>query len=142
MQVTDTAHVIQLAVAPVFLLAGIGALLSVLSLRVGRIVDRARMLEDRQQGADDRSRTAIHAELAMLSHRARLVNSAISLCVTTALMICSLIVILFVGAIAGLNIGFAIVFLFVAAMITLITCLLIFLREIYLATSNLRIGPH
>jgi hypothetical protein len=39
------AHAIQLAVAPVFLLSGIGAILAVMTNRLGRIIDRARVLE-------------------------------------------------------------------------------------------------
>jgi hypothetical protein len=46
-QVTAIAHVIQLAVAPVFLLTGVGAVLAVLTQRLARIIDRARVLEER-----------------------------------------------------------------------------------------------
>lgn len=142
LQVTDVSHVIQLAVAPVFLLAGISGMLSVLSLRLGRIVDRARRLDELLSNADQKLRASIHAEHRILSHRSKLANRAISLCTLCALLICTVIVVLFIGAFFALDISAAIAFLFVSAMIVLISALLIFLREIYLATRSLRIGQN
>jgi hypothetical protein len=139
-QVTDMAHVIQLSVAPVFLLSGIGALLSVLTARVGRIVDRARQLESGLEGADELHQESIHRELTILARRGRWSNWAISLCTSCALLICTVIVILFVGAFLGVDVSAPIAFLFVFAMLTLIAGLLSFLHEIYLATAYLRIG--
>jgi len=43
--ITAVAHVIQLSVAPVFLLSGIGAMLAVMTNRLARVIDRARTLE-------------------------------------------------------------------------------------------------
>ena len=67
------AHAIQLAVAPVFLLSGIGAILMVVTNRLGRIIDRARVLEDRLNSASQEARAALHADLATLSRRAKLI---------------------------------------------------------------------
>ena len=142
LQVTDISHVIQLAVAPVFLLAGISGILSVLSLRLGRIVDRARQLDELLVNADQKLRAAIHNEHRLLSRRAKLANRAISLCTICALLICTVIVVLFIGAIFSLDLATVIAFLFVMSMATLIVALLIFLREIYLATLTLRIGQN
>jgi len=139
-QATDMAHVIQLSVAPVFLLSGIGALLSVLTARVGRIVDRARQLESRLEGADEPHQESIHRELRVLARRGQWSNWAISLCTSCALLICTVIVTLFVGAFLGFDVSTPIAFLFVFAMVALIAGLLSFLHEIYLATANLRIG--
>ena len=134
------AHVIQLAVAPVFLLAGISGFLSVLSIRISRIVDRARILEDRLITGNESMETLIRDELKILCRRARLVNWAISLCTTCALLICTVIMVLFIGTFLGLNIAYVIALLFIISMAALITALVIFLREIYLGTSSLRIG--
>jgi hypothetical protein len=139
-QVTDMSHVIQLAVAPVFLLAGISGMLSVLSIRLGRIIDRSRRLDDLLAKADKPDRAAIHREHASLSQRARLVNWAITLCTTCALLICTVIVVMFIGAYLSLNLANLIAWLFIISMALLISALFIFLREIYLATSSLRIG--
>lgn len=135
------AQVIQIAVTPVFLLTGIGAFLSVLTNRLARIVDRARHLEDRLAGTDNVIDACMRTDLAILSRRARLVNWAINLCTTCALFICAVIVVLFVGAFIAPDISLPIALLFIVAMTVLIAALLIFLREIYLATSSLRIGP-
>ncbi len=140
LQVTDISHAIELAVAPVFLLAGISGMLSVLTIRIGRIVDRARLLDEQLATAQDKDRRAIDDEHRVLSRRARLANWSISLCTVCALLICTVIVTLFVGTYLGLDVAGAIAWLFIASMIALISGLLIFLREIYLATSSLRIG--
>ncbi len=142
LQVTDISHVIQLAVAPVFLLAGIGGILSVLSIRLGRIVDRARLLEERLSDANNEARAVIHNEHKRLSRRARLANRAISLCTITALLICTVIVVLFVGVFLELNVAVVIALLFITSMVSLIAALLIFLKEIFIGTSSLRIGEN
>ena len=140
LQVTDISHVIQLSVAPVFLLAGLGGLLSVLSIRLGRIVDRARYLDERLRDADQPMQARIQTEHRDLSRRARLANRAISLCTLCALLICTVIVVMFVGAVLNLNIGVIIALLFICSMLALIAALIIFLKEIFIGTSTLRIG--
>ncbi len=140
LDVTDIARVIQLAVTPVFLLTGIGAILSVLTTRISRIVDRARQLEDYLAGLDPPLHPPLHGELDVLSQRARLANWAITLCTACALLVCTLVGLLFVGAIVKLEVSTAIALLFVIAMVTLILGLLIFLREIFLATAGLCFG--
>jgi hypothetical protein len=76
-----------------------------------------------------------------LSRRAKLISSAITLCTTTALLICAVIAILFIGASLGFHTAIPIVMLFVLAMLTFFSGLLAFLRKVLLATSTLRIGP-
>lgn len=140
LEVTDLAHVIQLALAPVFLLTGIGAVLSVLTTRLSRTVDRARQLEDYLAGYDRHLHPPLRGELDILSQRARLANWAISLCTTCALLICTVVGLLFVGAIVKLEVSTAIALLFVIAMVALVLGLLLFLREIHLATAGLCFG--
>lgn len=139
--VTGIAHAIQLAVAPVFLLTGIGALLNVLSSRLGRIIDRARVLENRVTG-NLPHRDTVEQELRILSRRARLINRAIGLSTGCALLICTLIAAMFLATFASFNVSIVIALLFVLAMLALIVALFSFLREVYLATANLRIGPY
>ena len=131
--VSTVVHVIQLAVAPVFLLTGIGALLSVLVNRLGRVVDRFRALENHAVAAD--------AEMAILSRRARLVHWAISLCTIGALLICIVIATLFIGASLAIDVSAVIAALFILAMLALIGGLLSFLREIFLATGGIHVTP-
>jgi hypothetical protein len=135
-------HAIQLAVAPVFLITGIGAMLGVLASRLGRIVDFARSLESRLSVSGDKERGEIHKRLAVLSKRARLIYTAIGLSALCALLICAAIVILFLEVFLAVEVPSVIGVLFILAMLAFIVALLCFLREVYIATANLRIGPH
>lgn len=136
------AHVIQLAVAPVFLLTAIGTLLSVMTNRLGRIIDRARLLEARLETAPSESIAHHHSHLATLSRRAKLINRAIALSTTAALLVCTVIAILFLGDFLHFNITIPVALLFITAMLLLVLALLSFLREVFTATAALRIGPH
>jgi len=129
------AHVIQQAVAPVFLLTGVGAILSVLTNRLARVVDRYRSLNDSSEDV----RTSHKVEIKTLSRRARLIHWAISLCTICALFICIVIAALFIGSETGIDPSGTISILFIAAMLTLISGLLCFLREIALATGKIEV---
>ncbi len=139
--VSDIANAIHLAVAPVFLLTGIGALLGVMANRLGRVIDRARHLEGRLEHAADGDAAGITAHLGILSRRAKLINLAITCCTMTALLICSVIAVLFSGSFIRFNITIPVAMLFILAMLLLVMGLILFLREVFLATANLRIGP-
>lgn len=139
-QITDVSHVIQLAVAPVFLLAGISGTLSVLTIRLGRIVDRGRQLDDRFETADSEGRNKIDEEQQILSRRAELTNLAVKFCTACALLICLVIGALFIGAFLNINLSYFVAFLFITAMAFLLIALLFFMREIELSTSAFRFG--
>ena len=83
----------------------------------------------------------MHKQFRTLSRRAKLVGRAITLCTITALLVCAVIAILFLGATMGFDASFPVAILFVVAMLSFFVGLLIFLREIMVATANLRIGP-
>lgn len=135
------AHVIQLAVAPVFLLTAIGTLLTVLTNRLARVIDRARILEAKLESASPESVAILHVYLATLARRAKLIGRAITLCTITALLVCTVIAILFIGDYLRLDISIPVALLFIIGMMALVLGLLIFLREIFIATASLRIGP-
>lgn len=135
------AHAVQLAVAPVFLLTGIAAILSVMTNRLGRVIDRARVLEGKLEEVSPESLTALRRDIAVLSRRAKLNGRGITLCTTTALLVCTVIAILFLSAFLRFDASVPVALLFIAAMLCLFLGLLCFLREIYLATKSLRIGP-
>lgn len=117
-EVSAVARVIQLAVAPVFLLSGIGAMLAVMTNRLSRVIDRARALEGRLDGGTPAAVVALQGELAILSRRAKLVSRAITLCTTTALLICTVIAVLFLSAFVRFDTSIPIALLFIAAMTT------------------------
>ena len=138
----DIAHVIQQAVAPVFLLSGVAAMLNVLTNRLARVIDRARQFEREYHdlpSADERQ--AIRSRLAILSRRSRLINLAITLCTVCALLICLVIVTLFVAALMDVSGSRWIAGLFIIAMLALIGGLVAFLKEIFIATASVRIDP-
>jgi hypothetical protein len=138
--VNGIAHIIQLAVAPVFLLTGIGAILGVMTNRLGRIIDRARVLESSMEKLSPELLSGLRSELATLSRRAKLINSAITLCTLTALLVCTVIAILFLSAFLHFDASVPVALLFIAAMSAFFFGLLWFLREVFVATGTLRIG--
>jgi hypothetical protein len=138
--ISAVAYIIQLAVAPVFLLTGIGAMLGVMTSRLTRVIDRARVLETRLEGASPAAAGALQAELDVLARRARLIGRAITLCTTTALLVCTVIAVLFLSAFVRFDTSIPIAALFITAMTTFFLGLLWFLREIFLATASRHIG--
>ena len=140
--IATIAHAIQQAIAPVFLLTGIGSLLGVMANRLGRIIDRARVLEQSWRGLGDGVRRDAGRELESLAHRAAFTSWAINLGALATLLVCALIAVLFVEAITGLHLRWLVGTLFIAAMIALSAGVVCFLREVHVATHTLRIGPH
>jgi len=138
--VADVAPVIQAAVAPVFLLAGVGATLNVLATRIGRIIDRARIMEDWLQSATPEVARDLHARLRVLSRRATLINRAIVLSVLSALLVSLVVAALFVSALLRIELTVPIAVVFVVALLSLAAALLHFLREVFIATASLTFG--
>ncbi len=132
----EFSHVIQIAIAPVFLLTAVGTLLMVLTNRLGRAVDRRRALDLRLAAErTTEERDLVVAELAIIARRVAWIYRAIVLAVFCALFICMLIVLAFVDAFVAGNFAKGLGVLFVLAMVALIGSLLTFLREIFLAVS-------
>jgi hypothetical protein len=140
MPITDITRVIQLAVAPVFLLTAVGTILSVLSGRLARIVDRARVLAERKNGTSPEERSVLEEELSFLAKRRKLVNLAITFGVTTAFLVCLVIVAAFVGYLVQVHVAMLLAMLFIAAMLSFMGALALFLREILVAVLTNRIG--
>lgn len=140
-EIDSISHVIQLAVAPVFLLAGVGAMLNVLSNRLARAVDRARFLEARFAEAAADGQETLRRDLRLQARRTRLIYGAMGLCALCALLVCGSIVAQFANAFLRISLDALVAVLFVAALLALIGALLLFLREVQLAIANLRIGP-
>ena len=135
----DISHVIQLSVAPVFLLTSIGTILSVLSGRLARIVDRARALNDRLETASENRTAPIHAEMRTLAQRRHFINLAITFGTTSALLVCISIATVFVGAVMKANVAVAVALLFIFAMGAIVAALVYFLREVLLAVRSLHL---
>ena len=139
--IISIANTIQLAVAPVFLLAGIAGFLNVLSARLGRIVDRARVVESQiAQSRYEVIRPRLESETASLWRRVRLINRSIWLCATSALTVCLVIIAIFVGEYIAIDIALTVGILFIWAMVLLAVGLITFLAEISISTQHLQQG--
>jgi len=134
--VIDVTRLIQLAVAPVFLLTAVGTIIGVLSNRLGRAVDRSRTLEERLRQLAPEGQKATREELNILARRVRLVYASITLAVVCALFVGLLIAVAFVDAFVTLDLSKFIGLLFIGAMLSFILALMVFLREIFLAVTS------
>ena len=133
------SHNIQLAVAPVFLLTGIASILNVLTNRLGRVIDRARRIEAEIAGYDLEARKRAGLELSFLGRRMAAAHWAIGLCTLSALFVCVVVAILFVGDVLPTRASAAVVPLFILVMVLLIAGLLLFLFEVQIATRSVRV---
>ena len=136
---TTIAHLIQLSIGPVFLLAGGGAILNVLANRLARVVDRVRRLEEEFAGASPVRQQLARSELKRLGKRMQLVNWAITACTAGVLCTCLVVAIMFVGGLADISFGRFIAALFVLTMALLVTGLVLFLLEVRMASRTLRV---
>ncbi len=129
----NIAHSIQLSVAPVFMLAGIGSFLNVLAGRLVRTVDRARMLEARFPDLAGADRDRAVWELRLIDRRMKVANRSVLCCTASAALIGLMVAALFVAQLAGLGFGRALAACFVLAMILFVAGLVLFLLEVRLA---------
>jgi CBS domain containing-hemolysin-like protein len=140
-QAADVAHLIQVALTPIFLISAIGVTLNVLTSRLARIVDRARAMEsevsrpDYQTGGRD-----LHAALSVMARRAGYINAAITLITLSALFIALVVVMLFVNAFAHWDLAAFIAIMFILSMLSFAAALTAFLIEVRIATTTLQIG--
>ncbi|HEY0625172.1 MAG TPA: DUF2721 domain-containing protein [Allosphingosinicella sp.] len=138
--ISTVASIIQLSVAPVFLLAGIAGILNVLAARLARIVDRARSLEMDVPTADAEVQRAEIRELAILDRRMTMCHWAIGLCTFAALLVCVVVMVLFVAVLSALNFAVPVSLLFIGAMVSVTLGLLLFLGEVTIATRWVRVS--
>jgi hypothetical protein len=136
-QLSDIGHLIQLAIAPVFLLTGVGTKLNVLINRLARIIDRSRVLEDRIKATTSGDHADAYTELFTLYRRAGLINSAITLSTSCGLLVCIVIASLFIGDALNVDLGRFIALCFVLGMFSLIGSFVYMLREVFVATKTM-----
>ena len=134
----DIAHVIQLAIAPVFLLTAVCTLLNVLTNRLAISADRRRLLVVRLPELDSATAGTANAELDYLDRRLQLIYTAIVFAVVCALLICLMITAAFFGAFMSFQVSSMVAVFFVIALMALLGSLAAFLREIFLAVNTVR----
>ena len=138
-QVSQDAQTIQLALAPVFLLAGIGAFLNVCAGRLARIIDRARLVEGKILTSRGKEHDRLVGEIRVLDRRMNVVNVAIFLSVASACAVCLVVILLFAGNLFGAHLGTLIAILFSLAMLLQAGGFATFIQEIRLASRTIRI---
>jgi|SRR6187549_1666738 len=134
--VFDITRLIQLSVAPVFLLTAVGTIINAVINRLGRAVDRRRQLEDLVMAYEGDERDKILVELETIARRIRLSLGSIASAVFSALLVCLLIGLSFVGAFISFDLSEIVAGLFIFAMVSLTMCLLMFLREVTIAAKS------
>ena len=137
--INDISQAIQLALGPVFLLTGIAGLLNVMSGRLSRIIDRARVLTEGDRIVTSFNPDGLHEELLMLERRRHVTSNAITMCTIAALMVCLVIVILFFEVMLNIPLNWVIGVLFTLATLALVVGLTNFLREVHMAGTTIRI---
>jgi sterol desaturase/sphingolipid hydroxylase (fatty acid hydroxylase superfamily) len=137
--ISSIAQTIQLAIAPVFLLAGIGAILNVMAGRLARVVDRARVLEELHPTSTGPEHARHVWELRLLDRRMSIINNAILLCVSSAIAVCILVALLFITQMVDLPYRQAVAIAFVLAMLLLVAGLVLFLIEIRIAIRGIQV---
>ncbi|MFZ9229413.1 MAG: DUF2721 domain-containing protein [Prochlorococcaceae cyanobacterium] len=136
--VEGLARAIQLSVAPVFLLAGISGLLGVITNRLARIIDRGRELKAQTSDSSVAVTREARQELQLQKRRMALMLKAIEFATVTILLVALVVAIVFVSAVASLDLALLVVPLFVLAMACLMVAVLLFLREVQIATGQIR----
>lgn len=139
LSVTTVADVVRIAVAPVFLLSGIASFVNVCTSRLSRIVDRSRDLEPKLLASRGAEHDRWLGELRVLDQRMRLVSWAISLSVLSAVLICTVVVLLFGANLMRVHVGAAIAWLFIGSMVAIGVGFAIFLVETRVGSRAVRV---
>jgi hypothetical protein len=135
----NITNAIQLALAPVFLLTAISGMLNVMSGRLSRIIDRGRALTEKEELMASYGLEEIQDELRMLERRRHITSRAITMFTIAALLVCLVIVTLFIEVMISAPLNWTIGALFIVSTLGLVIGLWYFLREVYLASSTVRI---
>ena len=139
--VSTIAQTIQLSMSPVFMLAGIATLLNVLAGRLSRVIDRSRALEALHPRSSGPERDRHIWELRLLDRRMTIINAALFLAVTSAIMTCMVVALLFIASLVRLHLGTAVALSFILAMALLISALVAFMVEVRVSLRAIRIRP-
>ncbi len=137
--ILDVSRVIQLAVAPVFLLTAISTMINAMNARLGRIVDRRRLVQDRLKEMNEAEAEKSLLELRALEYRSHLAYLGILFSVLAAFLVCLVVAGAFVGALISVDLAKTVAITFILAMCSMIVSLGMFLREVYLGVSS---GAH
>ena len=136
--VFDITRVIQLAIAPVFMLTAVASIINALLGRLARAVDRRRAVEGMLETSEGEKYADGLVELRLLGRRIQLVLWSIGFAVLSAILVCLLIGTAFMGAYTSLDLSRTVAILFIASVAALTGCLLLFMREVFLAALSVQ----
>jgi hypothetical protein len=140
--VSEFIPILQVAISPVILVSGVALLLLTMTNRLGRVVDRSRFLWRELREVPGANREAIHAQLKILSKRARLIRLSITLASISLLLASVLIIMLFFIVLLQCEGAWLIITLFIGCMLALIGSLIAFIKDVNqtLVAFKLEIG--
>jgi hypothetical protein len=139
MQLHDLVPILQIAIGPVILISGVGLLLLTMTNRLGRTIDRSRILVDARNRASDGQRKRNEEQLTILWRRAQLMRTAITLTAVSALLAAILIIVLFISAVWQFEIAAVVIALFMGCLAALIVALVYFICDVNMALHALRL---
>lgn len=142
MDIGQIGRLIQIAMAPAFLLMATGNILTMFAGRLARVVDRERVQMKEFHQTKGEAHVRVVNELRLLDRRASIVNLAILMGTLSAVTVGLVIASIFVLSLTGYKFGLFVAGGFVLAMVFLISGLILFIAEIRLATRNIRIEEH
>lgn len=143
MSLREIAPVLQIALGPVILISGIGLLLLSMTNRLGRLIDRSRLLSEARRTATAEGRERVEAQIAVLTTRARVMRRAIVLAVVSLLFAAVLVMVLFLAAVLRWEAVTVVVVLFACCLLSLIASLVAFLQDVNhsLTAIKLELAP-
>jgi len=139
MKLTELVPILQMAVGPVILISGVGLLLLSMTNRLGRVIDRSRLLAEARRKASEKDQRRVTSQLEILSRRARLVRLAIILATLSMLLAALLVIVVFLAAALRVELGVIVVGLFASCMGALIGSLVVFILDINLSLAALKL---
>ncbi|MFI5335208.1 MAG: DUF2721 domain-containing protein [Opitutales bacterium] len=134
---TTIVPLIQLAISPVILISGEGALMLTITNRMGRIVDRTRLLAGQMRQAEGDERQHIDSQLVIMWRRAKLLRTAVTFCGLSMSVACCLVLLILVNALVQQAHPILMVGVFSLAVVLLGAALVTFLRDIYVSLNAL-----
>lgn len=139
MELSQLIPILQIAIGPVILISGIGLLLLTMTNRLGRAIDRSRILVDRLPTVQEMNKKKVIAQLRILWKRACIIRLVIALSSTSALAASILIIVLFINIVWQIEAAWIIVSLFILCMLCLIVSLILFIYDINKSLAALKL---
>jgi hypothetical protein len=131
-------HIIQVSLAPVFLLSGVATLLNVFSTRYARVADQVDALAKQIDGADDVTAAALALRLSHLRMRALALDVAVALAAGSGALTCATVLTLFLGEAGGFAIAAVLYVTFGLAIACTLAAIIAFATEMLMASRRVR----